>query len=782
MSLTPEEREAIRISRELIAGGIPVFAAAPALDAAGNWDPNGGTGGCGYHLPSNWQKTVPTDKWLNPNAPGFENKAWRPGWALGAVMGHGLDLLDVDPRNGGDRTRDGLLQAGMWPRVYGAATTPSGGTHEFIATLNVRSLDGVRPGLDVKAGNEDGLGRGFAWIAPTVKASKVTGELIAYRWTSSPDLDALTDGDDDSGEAIAQMVREAKSGNSSTSSASSAAGTDPFADANERKHAGPIPDGQRHALLTSYAGWLRHKGMPQEEAEVLMKHRWKDVAQPQPGSTGRSSPTPLAYPDARTPLPLQEALDKLDDVYKRYSAGDADAESAGKAPGGALEGAEADEVQPGTSWSPLPLAAVVEGLVSGTTSRLGPTVGALTGGSALFYAGKVNGIAGASGSGKTWTALVACAQELAADHDVVYIDLEDDAEGVVGRMLDLGADPKVLLARFHYVRPDEGFKGAARQRLTELLDQHTPTLVVIDSTGEALALDGAKPNDDDDVARWFRALPAAVARRGAAVLVLDHIPKADDAAQGPIGSQRKRAAISGAQYMQNVRKGQGFAKGAPGSAVLTCSKDRHGTYRQGEQVATLRVEPLSEGVSIALESMKQPTAKAPDAWRPTQLMERVSEHLELAGQPLSRSAITKEVTGNKEQLLKALDVLSDEGFITTGPGPRGAVLCSLVNDYRQSSDPFSDRYVEPQERVDPFDPSPQPSTRPVPRSSRKEEERENGSGAVVGPVLGTGEERVRNGSAHSQIGPCVRCTKPTRRYGNDAAPVCASCELKAAGA
>ena len=37
----------------------------------------------------------------------------------------------------------------------------------------------------------DGGGHGFAFIAPTVRRSKVTGETVAYRWVTPPDLDTL---------------------------------------------------------------------------------------------------------------------------------------------------------------------------------------------------------------------------------------------------------------------------------------------------------------------------------------------------------------------------------------------------------------------------------------------------------------------------------------------------------------------------------------------------------------------------------------------------------------
>ncbi len=747
--LTPEDKAGVDVARTLISWGVPVFAARPAVDADGEWQPAGGTDGCGYWLPQQWQKTFPTENWLDPQVKGWEDKAWRPGWALSAVMGHRLDLLDVDPRNGGNETRAALERAELWPRAYAEATTPSGGTHTFVASMQVGSRDSVRPGLDVKGGKPDGSSRGFAFIAPTRKLSKATGAVERYRWVQPPDLDGLDEGDD-STEGLADLVRQAKG----TTPLSTAPGADPFDLAGGRLHQGPIPDGERHVALVSYAGRLRHSGLRYEEAELLMRERWADCVQP---------------PAARTPLPWPEAQDKLRDVFERYPAGRVLEDCAAEALDAVLSGAAA----PGSTWGPVALAGVVESLLNGTTSRLSPTIGVLDGGGALFYRGKVNGIAGASGSGKTWTALAACAQEIDAGEHAVYVDLEDDVEGVTGRLLNLGADCNHLIERFHYIRPDEQFSLAARQHLDRVMTEHTPSLVVIDSTGEAMALDGKKPNEDDDVARWFRQLPTAVARKGPAVVVLDHVIKGDDGGLWPIGSQRKRAAISGAQYMQDVRRGDGFAKGQAGRATLTCAKDRHGSYRPAEKVATLSVEPAGDGVRIGLCRVQAAVAAEPSRWRPTLLMERVSDHLERIGQLQSKSTITSEVTGNKDYLLKALDALIAEGHVTTAPGARRAVLCTLVRPYRQVDDPLSDKYVQPEERVDLFDLSQEPRSRPVPRSSSREEERENGSEPALRPVLGRGEERVRNGWTQDadehpwtalEEGPCASCSRPTRRY------------------
>lgn len=129
--------------------------------------------------------------------------------ALCAVMGHVVDAIDVDPRNEGhiDVLKEAL--EGDMPRVYGVQKTPSGGEHYLIATLNVRKVGNVVPGVDIQAGNEDGVGRGILFLAPTVRLNKTTGEEATYTWEVLPDLGPLLIDGDDSGAALATLV-EAK--------------------------------------------------------------------------------------------------------------------------------------------------------------------------------------------------------------------------------------------------------------------------------------------------------------------------------------------------------------------------------------------------------------------------------------------------------------------------------------------------------------------------------------------------------------------------------------------
>lgn len=169
-----------------------LFLARPAT-RDGRWDPRGGHNGCGYVLPDNWQAGGPA---------GVPDR-WKPGYALCAVMGSVVDCVDVDTQKGGSLDSLDI----ELPKVYGRAATPSGGEHLLVASLGVRSRDGIAQGVDLKAGDVEGKGRGFIFIAPTVKVSKATGVPVQYRWTEPPALAALSVlGGDGSGVGLADYV------------------------------------------------------------------------------------------------------------------------------------------------------------------------------------------------------------------------------------------------------------------------------------------------------------------------------------------------------------------------------------------------------------------------------------------------------------------------------------------------------------------------------------------------------------------------------------------------
>lgn len=197
--LSEDVLKALDVARRLIKAGVPVFAASPCPEGCpgvkrtqnrdGTWleIPHQGAPGR-YHLPRMWEKTVVTERYLDPN----DQIGWRPGWALAAVGGHVVDFLDNDPRNGGDTSLSEVVGAGHMPFILGQQVTPSGGEHYVIHPTGLRKSTNFLPGLDLQSGDETGQGRGFVWIAPTVRPSKDpanAGELVSYRWLEEPAVD-----------------------------------------------------------------------------------------------------------------------------------------------------------------------------------------------------------------------------------------------------------------------------------------------------------------------------------------------------------------------------------------------------------------------------------------------------------------------------------------------------------------------------------------------------------------------------------------------------------------
>ena len=178
------------VARYLAENGVPIFLA-KRVDTF----PRGGSDGRGYKLPKNWQ-TMEADPSVLDD--------YEPGDAVCAVMGRTVDAVDKDPRSGGE------LPSDLQPIVYGIQSTPSGGTHELVAPLGVRSRDGILPGIDVKAGGR-GDGNGFIFIAPTERMNH-SGEIVSYKWTQKPDLDVLNLVGEvqRSGLPLAQLINDAR--------------------------------------------------------------------------------------------------------------------------------------------------------------------------------------------------------------------------------------------------------------------------------------------------------------------------------------------------------------------------------------------------------------------------------------------------------------------------------------------------------------------------------------------------------------------------------------------
>lgn len=332
------------------------------------------------------------------------------------------------------------------------------------------------------------------------------------------------------------------------------------------------------------------------------------------------------------------------------------------------------------SWTERDLVPVVAGILGGTITRPAPTIGRRDDGACLFYPARVNSLFGGSGDSKTHIALETSRQEIAEGRHVGYLDFEDDVAGICTRLLDLGAEPDAIVERFHYFSPSEPFGLVAQVHVREMIGKYNPSLVVLDSAGEAMAVDGVKPNDDDAVARWMRQTCRFIAALGPGVLFVDHVPKSKD--RDPlfaIGSQRKRAAVTGAAYLVEVV--HEFGIGKSGRSKLTVAKDRCGHYVRGTRAAEFTLDATTTPYRAALESPHNLTGTA--SFEPTALMEKASRYVE-THPGLSKRAILEGVGGKRAYAELALELLTTRGYLRTESGQRGALHHHSQRPYREA--------------------------------------------------------------------------------------------------
>lgn len=231
-----------------------------------------------------------------------------------------------------------------------------------------------------------------------------------------------------------------------------------------------------------------------------------------------------------------------------------------------------------SSWLPRDLSAVMAG-----TGVPPPSILHLDDGRCLFYRGRINGIHGEPEGGKSWLVLAACHQVLLSGGRALYIDYEDDENGIVERLRALGTpDSLIAGSSFAYVRPEEplGEHTGGMRQFASLLAGPMFDVVVIDSMNEAMTLEGFDPLSNRDAGVFTRRLQRRIVQTGACSIQLDHVTKAAEGrGKWPIGAQQKRAMIRGASYViENVRP---FGRGLTGEAKIIVAKDSPGHVRTG---------------------------------------------------------------------------------------------------------------------------------------------------------------------------------------------------------
>lgn len=331
---------------------------------------------------------------------------------------------------------------------------------------------------------------------------------------------------------------------------------------------------------------------------------------------------------------------------------------------------------PSTTWAPADLEAALQG----KSLDPPPEMLARADGVCLFYSSAVHSISGESESGKTWLTLIAAVQLISAALEVVFIDFEDRAERVVGRLLSLGATPDQIRDHFRYVRPDRALDALGRHELEPHLEH--AMLVIVDGVTEAMTLHGYETNDNGDAARFYALLPRWIADHGPGVALIDHVSK-DKEKQGryALGAQHKLAGLDGAAY--TVKIVTPFGRGKKGMAKVEVAKDRAGHVREhavGNRIAELVIDATGVDLIATLDPPAAPSTTASGEFLPTVLMEKVSKYV--YGNPDSTTNQILEAVGGKATHTRhAIEVLVKDGYLTVETGVRNSKLHKHANHY-----------------------------------------------------------------------------------------------------
>jgi hypothetical protein len=151
-----------------------------------------------------------------------------------------------------------------------------------------------------------------------------------------------------------------------------------------------------------------------------------------------------------------------------------------------------------------------------------------------------------------------------------------------------------------------------------------------------MTTEGLDPLGTNDAAIWARRLTKPIAATGAAVVVLDHVPKGntDGPTRYALGSQHKISGLTGAGYIFEVRKTLHRATSEPvhGEVLVKVSKDRPGHVRAGaigfDRIKTIAIMELNAYPDGGITGRLLPPDQVTTA-PPQKLIEAVAAHLSI---------------------------------------------------------------------------------------------------------------------------------------------------------
>lgn len=296
-------------------------------------------------------------------------------------------------------------------------------------------------------------------------------------------------------------------------------------------------------------------------------------------------------------------------------------------------------------------------ILEGGIKREMPAVCEAMPGKFLLYAGRLNEFHGESGIGKTNINLAIASSIMQAGGLVLFLDPEDNPNGIAQRFIALGGNPNHLLTRFKYVHNPE---PADYPGLIEWAKQAKPTAVFLDGMAEALVADGYNEDKAEDVLPFLRQRIRPFADAGAAVVIADHVAKNKESrGRNPRGAGAKLGRYDGAVYIVELAKSYSPTKA--GAVRLIIAKDRNGGVGHiGQHIAELHFTPDEDGKTLVRFATPEDDGKA---FLPTGLMEKISRFIETADLVPTKSAIEDAIFGKADYKRQAISSLVGLGYL-----------------------------------------------------------------------------------------------------------------------
>jgi hypothetical protein len=319
---------------------------------------------------------------------------------------------------------------------------------------------------------------------------------------------------------------------------------------------------------------------------------------------------------------VNKAAEILEDVHgigKKMWIAEKDAENAtrfGLGHDGNTTATTDGDTDEGSTEQPAGLLERVDVLPSWRGERKRPEAQVLerSDGERLFPAG-IGYIFGDSGDGKSWLILIAAWMLMRRRLNVVWVSYEDPNEDdIVDRLRYIGATEDDL-EHLHLFTPSEPLTALVGE-LARYCRQHDARLFVLDSVGEANAVEGINEDSDAEWGQWARATlrflydlaidadwdnaQGTAPCTSLTEIPIDHSTKSKDNPHFPSGTKRKRAMVTGLMVSVNVR--QALAKNCVGRVQLVCSKDRTGRFRRGEVIAEVVIDATVQPYAISIEA------------------------------------------------------------------------------------------------------------------------------------------------------------------------------------